>query len=325
MDIQSIETRRRDDSSHEISGKRTFTQNFVEVRKHRWFFIMLIPAFIIFFIFRYIPMFGIVVAFKDYSPFIGFWKSPWVGIKWFVEMFETPDFLLVLRNTVVISFYLIIFGFPAPIILALMFNEVRSAPFKRLTQTLSYLPHFLSWAVIGGLVVNLLSPSVGIVNQIIMRLGFESQYFIIQPKYIRSIMVVSYIWKNIGWGTIVYLAVITGINPELYEVATIDGANKFRKMWHITLPGMMTIVVLNLVFTSASLVQVGFDMVYNLVTPLTYRTGEVLSTYIYRVGLGRYLYSFSAAVGVAQSVVGVILLITANALARKFYEEGAVW
>ena len=138
-------------------------------------------------------------------------------------------------------------------------------------------------------------------------------------------MVVSYIWKNIGWGTIVYLAVITGINPELYEVATIDGANKFRKMWHITLPGMMTIVVLNLVFTSASLVQVGFDMVYNLVTPLTYRTGEVLSTYIYRVGLGRYLYSFSAAVGVAQSVVGVILLITANALARKFYEEGAVW
>ncbi len=295
------------------------------VKKHRWFYVMLLPAVLFYFVFKYVPMFGIIVAFKDYSPFIGFIESPWVGFQWFEEMVRKPDFLQVLRNTVVISLQLLVFGFPAPIILAILLNEVRNSVYKRAVQTITYLPHFLSWAIMGGLIFTILSPSVGIVNQMISRLGGERVYFLIQPNYIRSIMIVSSIWKNIGWGSIIYLAVITTIDPQLYESAIIDGAGRIRQTWSITLPGIMQIVVLQLVFQSANLIRVGFDMVYNLVTPPTYSTGEVLATYIYRLGVGRYQYSFTTAVGLSQSLVGLMLLIAANALARRFHEEGAVW
>jgi putative aldouronate transport system permease protein len=301
------------------------TSTWVSVKKHKWFYFMLLPAVTFFFVFKYLPMFGIIVAFKDYNPFIGFFKSPWVGLRWFIEMFQKPEFLQVLRNTLVISFGMLVFGFPAPIILAILFNEVRNVPYKRVIQTVTYLPHFISWAIFGGLVFTILSPSSGIVNQIIGAMGGEKIYFLSRPEYIRTVMIFSSICKNMGWGSIIYLAVITGIDPGLYEAAIIDGAGKFRQIWSITLPSMLTIIVLNLVFTSADIFRVGFDMVYNLVTPPTYATGEVLATYIYRVGIGRYQYSFTAAVGLAQSLVGLLLLLAANKLARKYHEEGAVW
>jgi putative aldouronate transport system permease protein len=324
--MKVLDTTVKDNSKRRTIGSgRNSKNSWANIKKHRWFYFLLLPALAFFLIFRYVPMFGIVVAFKDYSPFIGFAKSPWVGFRWFAEMFQKRDFLQVLRNTLVISLQLIVFGFPAPIVLAILFNEVRSMPYKRVIQTISYLPHFISWSVLGGLIFTMLSPSVGIVNQVIKALGGEPIYFLIRPEYIRTVMVSASIWKNIGWGSIIYLAVITGINPQLYESAIIDGAGKFRQIWSITLPSMMTIIVLNLVFTSADLVQVGFDMVYNLVTPPTYSTGEVLATYIYRIGIGRYQYSFTTAVGLAQSVVGLLLLLAANAMANRFHEEGAVW
>lgn len=311
--------------TREARENRRARNSLRNIRKHGWFLIMLIPAFLFYFVFRYVPMFGIVIAFKDYNPFIGVFESEWVGLRWFVEMFRKPDFWPVLRNTIVISFQMLLFGFPAPIILAILINELRAGTYKRVIQTITYLPHFLSWAVIGGLAVSMLSPSTGIINHIVRSLGGTPEYFIINPNLIRPIMVVTNIWKEIGWGSIIYIAVIATINQELYESAIIDGAGWVRQTWSITLPGMMSIIVLNLVFASSNLIQVGFDMVYNLVTPPTYSTGEVLATYVYRLGIGRFQYSFTTAVGLAQSVVGLLLLILANVMARHFYEEGAVW
>ncbi len=296
-----------------------------EIYKYRYYYLLLAPAIVYYIIFSYVPMGGILVAFMDYNPFKGFSGSEWVGFKWFAQLFGSSDFYVVLRNTVLISLYTLIVNFPAPIIFALMLNECKGLRFKKIIQTVSYLPHFISWSVVAGLIVTMLSPSSGIVNQLIKLSGNEPIYFMAEPEYIRGIMVFSSLWKGLGWSSIIYLAALTGISPELYESAVLDGANKLQQTYYITIPGISNIIIMNLIFAVSGLFNVGFEQAYNLVIPATYETGQVISTYVYRLGVRNMQYSFSTAVGLAQSLVAMILLIGANQVAKKFNPDAAIW
>lgn len=300
-------------------------KHFGEVRKYRFYYLLLVPAVLWYLLFCYVPMGGIVVAFQDYNFMKGLFGSPWVGLLWFQKIFTSSDFFEVLRNTVLISFFTIVVTFPAPIIFALMLNDCKSVPFKRVIQTVSYLPHFISWSIVAGLIVTLLSPSSGIVNQVMKLMGMEPIYFLAEPDYIRGIMVLSSLWKGLGWSTIIYLAAIAGIPQEQYESAILDGANKLQQILYITLPGLSYIIVMTLIFAVSGLFSVGFEQAYNLVIPATFDKGQVISTYVYRMGVRNMQYSFSTAVGLAQSVVSMVLIVSANAAAKKINPEGAIW
>jgi putative aldouronate transport system permease protein len=296
-----------------------------QLYKYRFYYILLFPVLLWYIVFSYLPMIGIVVAFEDYNPFKGFFQSKWVGFHWFQYLFSAREFGRVLRNTLLISFYGLFFGFPCPIILALLLNECRSVVFKRVVQTVSYLPHFISWTIVAGFLVTILSPSTGVVNQLLKMAGVEPIYFMAEPQYIRFIIVASGIWKGIGWSSILYIAALAGINPELYESAILDGAGKLKQTFYITLPGISHIIVMNLIFSVTGIFDVGFEQAYNLVNKATYDTGLVVSTYIYSIGVKQFQYSFTTAVGLAQSIVGLFMLLMANKVARKFHPEGAIW
>ncbi|WP_396125543.1 ABC transporter permease [Bacillus sp. Marseille-Q3570] len=278
---------------------------------------MILPGLLYFLVFKYIPLGGIVIAFQDYSVYGGIFESPWVGLKHFQNLFEYPEFYTILKNTLLISLYQLIFGFPAPIILALFLNEVRKMFFKRTVQTVLYLPHFLSWVIVGGLVISFLSPSTGIVNEIVRWFGGEPIFFIQEPEYFRSIIVSSGIWKEVGWGTIIYLAAMAGINPELYEAAEVDGAGKFRQAISITIPCILPTIMVLLLLRIGNILDLGFEQIYMLLNPLVRETGEVFDTYIYRAGLLGGQYSYTTAIGLFKSIVGFILLVGANKLSKK--------
>lgn len=285
---------------------------------------MFLPVVVYYLIFHYAPMFGIVIAFKDYNAFTGFIRSPWVGLKHFKDFFSSPYCWRLIRNTFLISFYGLIFGFPAPILLALLLNELKDGWFKKTTQTISYLPHFVSTVIIVGMYVNFLSPSTGLINNIIEKLGGERIYFLNDPKYFRSLYTIMNIWKGVGWGSIIYLAALTGIDPELYEACIIDGGGRLRQTWHITLPGIANTVIIMLIMRIGRLLSVGYESIILMYTPATYETADVISTYVYRRGLVDADYSFSTAVGLFNSVVGFIFIFTANALAKRF-SETSLW
>ncbi|KGX84569.1 ABC transporter permease [Pontibacillus marinus] len=285
--------------------------------KHWQIYSMLIPGILYFIIFKYIPLGGIVIAFQDYNVFNGVFDSPWVGFKHFKNLFEYPEFYQVLNNTILISLYQLILGFPAPIILALLLNEVRKMMFKRTIQTVLYLPHFLSWVIVGGLVISFLSPSTGLVNEVIKYFGGAPIFFVQEPEYFRGIIVSSAIWKEVGWGTIIYLAAIAGINPELYEAAEVDGAGKLRQAISITIPSILPTIMVLLLLKIGNILDLGFEQIYMLLNPLVRDTGEVFDTYIYRVGLLGGQYSYTTAIGLFKSVVGFILLVGANKLSKK--------
>lgn len=278
---------------------------------------MLLPGVLFFLIFKYIPLGGIVIAFQDYNVFMGIFDSPWVGLKHFYNLFEYPEFYEILTNTVLISLYQLLFGFPAPIILALLLNEVRKRYFKQTVQTVLYLPHFLSWVIVGGLFISLLSPTSGLINEIIKLFGGEPIFFMQEPQYFRSIIVGSSIWKEVGWGTIIYLAAMAGINPELYEAAEVDGAGKFRQALNITIPSILPTIMILLLLRIGNILDLGFEQIYMLLNPLVWDTGEVFDTYIYRVGLLGGQYSYTTAIGIFKSVVGLLLLVGANRLSRR--------
>lgn len=299
--------------------------SFTELKKYKGYYLMLLPIVIWYVIFSYIPMGGIAVAFLDYNIFKGIGGSQWVGLKWFIELFTLPDIRRVTINTLIISLYSLIIAFPAPIIFALLLNEIKSVPFKRTVQTISYLPHFISWPVIAGLVTIMLSPSSGFVNKIIVLLGGKAIYFMAEPQFTRGIIVFASLWKELGWSTIIYLAAIAGINIELYESAYLDGANKLQQARYITIPGMSNIIVMLFIFTVSGIFSVGFEQAYNLVIPPTYETGQVISMYVYQEGVRNFHYGYSTAIGFVQSILGILLLVGANALAKRFSEEGAIW
>ena len=301
-------------------------------KRRKMLYFMCIPGILIYLVFAYVPMYGIIVAFLNYNPYSGLAGifdrsiSPWVGWQWFDIFINQRAFWPITRNTLMISFYGLIWGFPMPIILAILFNEVRNAPFKRVAQTISYLPHFLSWAIMGGLVISFLSPNNGSLNSMLMSLGLlkEPIQWVVQPQYFRTILVVSSIWKGVGWGTIIYLAAIVGIDPALYEAAVMDGAGKFRQILNITLPGITPVISISLILAVGGMMGANFEQIYMLMTPNTQAVGDVYETFTYRIGIQRAQFSLTTAAGLFKNVVNSILLITANFFSKKVSGTG-IW
>ena len=285
---------------------------------------MLIPGLASLILFHYIPMYGISMAFQDFNVVKGFFKSPWVGFDNFAYLLKSREFYAILRNSILISLYRMFWGFPVPIILALMLNEVKNIYYKKTIQTILYLPHFISWVVIVGIVYNFLSPSTGIINHIIKSFGGEPIAFLQEEKYFRSILVISDIWKGSGWGTIIYLAAISGIDESLYEAAIIDGATRMQRIRYVTIPGIMSTIIVLLILRSGSILRNGFEQIFLMYSPLVYDVADVFETYTYRVGLREGRFSYATAVGMFQSIVGLILIWTTNRLSRKF-GEGGLW
>lgn len=283
---------------------------------------MLFPL-LFYIIFCYGPMYGVLIAFKDYNIAEGVWGSKWVGFKWFEKFLIDPYFWKLVRNTLLLNIYGLVFGFPIPIILALMLNEVSNSKFKRVVQTVSYLPHFISTVVICGMLVNFLSLS-GIFNQLLAALGFEKIQFLMFPKYFRTIFTASGIWQSCGWTSIIYLASLTSVDQEIVEAAAIDGANRWQRIRHVTLPAITPTISIMLIMQLGRLMTLGYEKIILLYNGSTYETADTIATYVYRRGILNADYSYSTAVGLFQSVVGVILLVMANRVSKKL-SETSLW
>lgn len=292
------------------------------VLQHRAFYIMLIPGLLYFLIFKYVPLFASFIAFQDYNIFKGFTGSEWVGFKWFQQLFTYDKFGRLLRNTLLISLYQIVFAFPLPILLAIMLNEVRSMAFKRITQTVLYLPHFLSWTIVFGLTYMLLSPTQGLINHVISSFGGETVAYLQKPEYFRSIIIFSGIWKEMGWNAIIFIAALAGINPSLYEAARMDGANRWKQFLHISIPGLLPAIMILLMLKMGHIMDSGFEQIYQFLNPATFETGDVLDTYTYRAGILQGQYSITTAIGLFKSVIGFILLVIANRVSKWTTGEG---
>ncbi len=292
--------------------------------KQRYLLMMLIPAFIYFIVFHYIPLYGVVIAFKDYKFTEGILGSSWAGLKHFKHLFGLESFWQVFKNTLVISMWKFVVGFPAPIIFSLILNEVTNNKFKKCVQTVSYLPHFVSWVVLGGILMQLLSPSTGPVNIVLKALGFDPIYFLADSRYFRGVLVVSHVWKSIGWGSIIYLAALTSSDRQIHEAAMIDGANRFRLVIHITIPEIMPVITIMLILAVGGLINDDFDQVFNLYNTAVYDVGDVLSTYTYRAGLVDMEYSFATAVGLFKNIISVVLVLGTNMICRRI-NDYAIW
>lgn len=292
-----------------------------ELKRNYMLYIMAIPVILYFLLFHYGPMYGVVLAFKDYQIGQGIWNSPWVGMKHFINFWQSPYFFRVLRNTLMISVYSILFGFPAPILLALLLNEVKCSAFKRTVQTITYLPHFVSTVVICGIIIDFFGRN-GAVTQLLHHLfGLRARNMLLQPEMFRSIYVATDIWQGIGWGSIVYISALSAIDAEQYEAAVLDGAGRFAQMLHITLPGILPTIITMLLMRLGKVMSVGFEKIILLYNPNTYETADVISSFVYRYGLGGSQdYSFSSAVGLFSSVINLIILMGANTLSRKLSE-----
>jgi putative aldouronate transport system permease protein len=311
---QREEQLRRKPYSHMKANIRHF-------KRYYPYYLMITPGLFLMFLFKVVPLYGITVAFKDYNIFRSIGDSPWVGFMWFKMLFKSPDFVLVLRNSLTISLLELIFVMPAPMLLALLLNELRSKWFKRFTQSIVYIPHFLSWVIVGGLVIRMLSPQTGVVRYIFEWFNIQPTMLLLQEKWFYPILISGELWKSIGWGTILYLAAMAGIDEEQYEAATIDGANRFHRMIYITLPGLVFVMLLNLIMTMGSILDVGFEKVFILMSSPVMRVADVFSTFNYRVGLEQQRFSFSVALGLFQSVVGFTLVLGCNSLVKKIRKD----
>lgn len=291
-----------------------------EIKKNRYLFVMLLPVLLYFIVFSYIPMVGNIMAFENYSVGKGFFHSEWVGLKWFKEFFNSIYFGRLIKNTLAISVFSLIIGFPIPIIFALLLNEIKNGPFKKVTQTISYLPHFISVVVVVGLLFNFLSPIDGVVNMALNSMGKESINFMSDPKWFRTLYIGSNIWQNFGWDSIIYLAALSSVDPQLYEAAQIDGAGKIKQMIHITLPCIMPTIIILLIMNVGNLMNVGFEKIILMYSPATYETADVISTYVYRRGILGSQFGFSSAVGLFNSVINFVLLFTVNKISKRLSE-----
>jgi putative aldouronate transport system permease protein len=306
-------------ANRQLQRSTTFTQ----FKKHIPFYLLLLLPLIQVIIFNYVPIYGIVIAFKNFKFSRGIMGSEWVGFYWFERVFTDPFFIRVLGNTIRISLMTLVVTFPLPIIFALLINELMRLRFKKIVQTISYMPHFLSWVVMGGIVYRLFSPINGAINSLFVNLGVLNKpvYFMIQPNSFISIYLLSLIWKETGWGTIIYLAAIAGVDTWLYEAASIEGANRFQRVWYITLPTILPTVSTLLILRMGSLISVGFDPIFNLYNPSVYKVADVISTYVYRKGIMDAQYEFTTAVGLFQNVVAFSLVLMSNWIARKANPE----
>jgi putative aldouronate transport system permease protein len=290
--------------------------------KERWLYILMLPGIIYFLVYKYLPMAGIVIAFQDYMPRRGVLGSDWVGAEHFIRFFTERQFWQLFRNTLILALYSIIFYFPVPIVLALLLNEVTRLPFKRFVQSVTYLPHFLSWVVIVGITRTLLNSETGLVNQLIEVLGGEPVQFLISPVWFRPMIVMQDIWKDAGWGSILFLAALAGVDPQLYESAVMEGANRWQQLWHITLPSIMSTIVIIFILRLGRFLDLRLEQILLMVNALNREVGDVFDTYVYRTGILQAQYSYSAAVGMFRSVVGLLMVILSNWTAHKMGQEG---
>ncbi|MCZ8513965.1 sugar ABC transporter permease [Paenibacillus filicis] len=297
-------------------------QIWTGIVRDRFLYVLALPGLLYFLIFRYVPMWGIVISFQNYSPYQGVTGSPWVGLEHFQRFFSNPDFLVLFRNTLAINALSLVLFFPLPIVLSLMLNEVRNAMYKKIIQSIVYLPHFLSWVIIVGITFLLFSTGDGAVNQILVSLGFSKIDFLTNKNYFWGMLTAQSIWKDAGWGTIIFLAAMASIDPQLYEAAKMDGAGRFRQMWHVTLPGIRSVIIILLILRLGHIMDVGFEQVFLMMNGAVSEVADVFDTYVYRLGVKQGQFSYSTAVGLFKSVVGLLLVIGANKLAKKFGEEG---
>ena len=302
---------------------KLYLDNLSRCIKRYWFiYLLVIPGFVYLFIFRYIPIYGITIAFKKFSIAKGIWNSPWVGLKHFTVVFQDAAFYKVIRNTVIINIYNIVFGTITVVFLALMLNELRNQTFKRIVQTIVYLPNFISWIVFSGMILIFLSPNEGLVNKVITIFGGDTIYFLIKKEYFRSILVIASILKTAGFGTILYLASLAGIDPGLYESAVIDGANRKDMIFHITLPRLYPTIAVVTILSVVNLFGSNFELVFTLYNPIVYDTGDVLSTYLYRLGMLDAEFEQSTALGLIFSCIGLISIFVTNKAVTKLNVTG---
>lgn len=292
-------------------------------------YLLLLPSLIFVAVFHLVPLYGITLAFKDYdmfladTPFLSILESPWVGLEHFRRIFGRPEFLNAVRNTLIISVAKTVFVFPLPILFAILLNEVKSGGFQKVLQTIVYLPHFLSWAVVAGIFVSLLG-STGMVNSFLTSLGLEKLDFLMSNALFRPVLILSDAWKEVGWSSIIYFAAIAGLDQECYEAAKVDGANRFDLMWYVTLPGLMPTIVLMLIMRAGNIMSAGFSQVFAMYNPMVYETGDIIETYIYRIGLGKMDFSTGTAVGLFNSVIALILVIGSNSAAKRMSGK-SIW
>jgi len=297
---------------------------FRRMIRYRNLYLLFLPVLLYFFIFSYIPMYGIQIAFKDYLYKLGIWGSPWVGLRHFQSLVNNKEFLKVLYNTVFISLMRLIIGFPAPIIFALLLNELYHVVFKKIVQTISYLPYFISWVVLGGIFKEMLSPSRGVINYFLTLLGIEPIYFLVSDFWFITTLLLTGVWQGFGWGAVIYIAAISGIDQEQYEAAVIDGANRFHRMKYITLPAIMPVISIVLILSMSGILNAGFDQIFNLYNPTVYTVSDILDTYVYRRGIQNAEFSFTTAVGFFKNVVGFALVLITNSVVKKLNGEG-IW
>ena len=300
---------------------QTFKKN---VKRDRALLLIILPVIIHYLVFVYYPMYGNIIAFKKYSPVLGIWGSEWVGFQYFIQFFKSPYFFRVLRNTLLISVYSVLWGFPIPILFALFVNELKDGIFKKLVQGVSYIPYFISTVIICGILVNLLSPSSGIINTIIQFFGGEPINFLMEPSWFRTVFIASGVWQGFGWSSIIYLAALTGISSELYEAAKVDGATKVQQIIHVSIPCILPTVIVTFIMQIGTLMTVGYEKIILLYNPVTLETADVISTYVYRTGLVEGNYSFGSAVGLFNSVINLILVFIANKISRRV-SEVSLW
>lgn len=298
------------------------------VSKYKYIYLMMLPGILYYIIFHYIPMYGIIISFQNFRPFQGisgmFINPEWVGLKNFTDFFKSYYFFRLIRNTLLISFYRLIFMFPLAIVLALLINEVRNRYAKKIIQTISYMPHFLSWVIISGLVITLLSPTSGAINELRKSMGLEAIAFLGEAKYFRTIITVAGIWRSIGWSSIIYLAALTSVSNELYESASLEGATRIQQMFYISLPAISDVIIIVFILNLGKVMDGGFEKVLLLYSPGVYETGDIIDTYVYREGIKNMRYSYAAAVGLFKNIIGMILVLSTDRIAKIFGKEG-IW
>lgn len=295
---------------------------FRHLRQDRQLLVLFLPCMIFYALFRYGPLYGMIIAFKDYQAFVGIIDSQWVGFKHFQRFFESPDFWILFKNTFLLGIYTLVFAFPVPILFAILLNEVRVRVFKKWVQTLSYMPAFLSVVIVSSMIIDFLSPNHGLFNQFMSMVGLEKKYFLIDPDWFRIIYVSSEIWQHTGYEAIIYLAAIAGINPTLYEAAKVDGCKRHHMMLYITLPGLLPAILVMFILKSGAVIRIGYEKVLLLYNPMTYEVADVFSTYVYRKGLIESNYSYAAAVGMFEAFMALILLVFSNFLSRRAGGQG---
>jgi len=292
------------------------------MKKDKFLYLLLLPGLLYFLVFKYAPMWGVLISFQNYQPFLGFWKSDWIGFTHFQNFFAHPDFFRLLRNTLILGFYDLVFFFPAPILIALLLNEVRLMLFKRWIQTLIYVPHFISMVIVASMTYVFLTTQDGIVNEIIYSLTGKKINFLADPDWFRPMIILQIMWKETGWGTIIFLAALASVDVEQYEAAIVDGASRFQRLIHITLPAISSVIVILLILRLGNFLDTGFEQIFLMTNSLNRTVADVFDTYVYFVGITQGAFSYSTAIGLFKSLVGIVLIYGSNWLAKRFGQEG---